>query len=134
MARKSKQLNPIIGIWHIVSMSAWEDDYLDEEVQAFIEFDDKGGGAFHFGRVRGFMDHYRTKKRDGKRAAQFSWHGEDGADGTPLEGIGWAVLEGDKLAGMFCIDEGDDWEFVAIERQRRPRSRSELGMANDEDA
>jgi hypothetical protein len=37
---------PFTGSWRIVSMSAWEDDYLDEEVQAFIEFDEKGGGSF----------------------------------------------------------------------------------------
>ena len=27
------------GRWHIVSMSQWDEDYLNEEVQAFIEFD-----------------------------------------------------------------------------------------------
>ena len=32
-----KKQSPFTGRWRIVSMSAWEDDYLDEEVQAFIE-------------------------------------------------------------------------------------------------
>jgi hypothetical protein len=109
----AKSKSPFTGSWHIVSMSAWEDEYLNEEVQAFIEFDEEGRGSFQFGYVRGVTDHYRTKKRDGKRVAQFSWHGEDGADGTPLEGIGWAILEGDELSGMICIHLGDDSEFVA---------------------
>ena len=42
-------------------MSAWEDEYLDEEVEAYIEFNEEGCGSFHFGYVRGVMDHYRTK-------------------------------------------------------------------------
>ena len=34
----------------------WDEDYLNEEVQAFIEFDDKGGGSFQFGYVQGIID------------------------------------------------------------------------------
>ncbi len=120
---KSKPKSPFTGRWRIVSMSAWEDDYLDEEVQAFIEFDEEGCGSFQFGYIQGFMDHYRTKKRDGKRVVQFSWHGEDGADGTPLEGIGWAILEGDELHGMFCIHEGDDSEFVATKATEKKATK-----------
>lgn len=41
-----KHESPIFGRWHIVPMSAWDDGCLDEEVPAFIEFDDKGGGSF----------------------------------------------------------------------------------------
>ena len=70
MAKQSKKENPFVGRWHIVSMSAWEDDCLNEEVQAFIEFDAGGRGALHFGYVQGQFD-YRTKKRDGQRAGQF---------------------------------------------------------------
>ena len=98
--------------WHIVSMSAWEDDYLDEEVQAFIEFGEKGNGSFQFGYVQGLMD-CRTTTREGKPAVEFSWEGGDGADGTPLTGRGWAILQGDELSGMICIHEGEDSEFVA---------------------
>ena len=58
-------------------MSACEDEYLDEEVEAYIEFNEEGWGSFHFGYVRGIMDHYRTKIRDGKRVVQFCWDGGD---------------------------------------------------------
>ena len=110
---RPKPKSPFTGSWHIVSMPAWEDDYLNEEVQAFIEFNEEGCGSFQFGYVRGVTDHYRTKKRDRMRVAQFSWHGEDGADGTPLDGIGWVILEGGKLTGTICIHLGDELEFVA---------------------
>ena len=44
------------GYWRIVSMSAWEDDYLGADGQAFIDFNDKGSGSFCFGYVHGEMD------------------------------------------------------------------------------
>ena len=109
----AKSKSPFTGSWHIVSMSGWEDEALNEEVQAFIEFDEEGMGKFQFGYVRGVTDHYRTKKRDRMRVAQFGWDGEDGADGTPLDGIGWVILEGGKLNGTICIDLGDELEFLA---------------------
>jgi hypothetical protein len=105
-------------------MTAWGDEHLNEKVQAFIEFDEEGMGRFQFGYVRGVTDHYRTKKRDRMRVAQFSRHGENGANGTPLEGIGWAILEGGELTGTICIDLGDDSEFVAkkaTEKKARKR-------------
>jgi hypothetical protein len=109
----AKSKSPFTGSWLIVSMSAWEDAALNEEVQAFIEFDEEGLGKFQFGDVRGVTDHYRTKKRDRMRVAQFCWDGEDGADGSPLDGVGWVILEGGKLTGTICIHLGDELEFVA---------------------
>jgi len=84
---KSKPKSPFTGRWRIVSMSAWEDDYLDEEVQAFIEFEEKGSGSFQFGYVQGLMD-CRTTIREGKPGVELSWQGGVGADGTPLTGRG----------------------------------------------
>ena len=110
--KKQKPRSPLLGRWHIVSMSAWDEDYLNEEVQAFLEIDDKGGGSFQFGYVQGRID-WRTSARDGQPAVEFSWEGGDGADGTPLDGRGWAILQDNELRGMFFIHEGDDSEFVA---------------------
>jgi hypothetical protein len=53
MAKKSQPPNPFTGRWRIVSMSAWEDDYLDEEVEAFLKFEENGSGSFQFGYVEG---------------------------------------------------------------------------------
>ena len=69
MAARSKSPNPFTGRWRIVSVSAWEDDYLDEEVQAFIEFEEKGSGSFQFGYIQGYMD-WRPATRDGEPAVE----------------------------------------------------------------
>src|SRR5712691_6096700 len=120
MAKKSKPANPITGRWRIVSMSAWEDEYLDEDVQAFIEFEENGRGSFQFGYMQGLLDH-RLINRGGEPAVEFSWEGGDAADGTPLMGRGWAVLKEDELHGEFFIHEGEESEMVAT-RTKAPRS------------
>jgi hypothetical protein len=86
MAKKrTKPKSPFNGIWNIVSMSAWDDDYLNEEDQAFIEFDDEGGGSFKFGYVHGEMD-CRLTTRDGEPAVEWTWDGNDEMD--PAQGRG----------------------------------------------
>ena len=110
--KKPKPVSPFHGRWHIVSMTEWDEDYLNEEVQAFIEFEENEKGSFQFGYVRGIMD-YREGLRDGQPAAEFSWEGGDGADGTPLTGRGWAKLSDEGLDGMIFIHQGDESEFEA---------------------
>ncbi len=110
--KKSKPKSPFLGRWHIVSMTAWDEDYLNEEVQAFVEFDDKEGGSFQFGYVLGILD-YREGLRGGPPSAEFSWEGGDGADGTPLTGRGWAILQEEGLHGMIFIHQGDESELEA---------------------
>ena len=110
--RKPKPVSPFLGRWHIVSMTEWDEDYINEEVPAFIEFDDRDGGSFQFGYVQGQID-CRTTSREGKPAVEFSWEGGDGADGTSLTGRGWVMLQGDQLHGMIFIHLGDDSGFVA---------------------
>ena len=110
MAKKVKQ--DFEGRWRITWMDQWDQEYVDEEVEGFIEFERKGLGSFQFGYVQGQID-YRTTTRDGKSAVEFSWEGGDGADGTPMSGRGWAVVEGDKLNGLICIHLGDESEFKA---------------------
>ena len=109
---KKKSPHGIAGRWRIVSMSAWEEDYLDAEVEAFIDFAEKGGGSFQFGYVQGLID-WRLTTREGKPAVEWSWEGGDAADGTPLTGWGWAVLQDDELHGEFLIHEGEESELVA---------------------
>ena len=107
---KKKLESPFTGRWRIVSMAAWEDDYLDEEVQAFIEFEEKGSGSFQFGYVQGLID-WRLTTRDGEPAVEWTWEGNDEMD--PAQGRGWAVVKGDELHGVIGFDDGDDSEFVA---------------------
>ena len=112
MPKKAKQKNPFEGRWRITWMDQWDQDFVDEEVEGFIEFEPEGLGSFQFGYVQGQAD-CRTASRDGKPSVEFSWEGGDGADGTPLTGRGWAVLEADELSGMICIHLGDESEFKA---------------------
>jgi hypothetical protein len=112
MAKKPKTKSLFEGRWRIMWMDQWDQDYVDEEVEGFIEFQPKGWGSFQFGYVEGQLD-YRTTTRDGKAAVEFSWAGGDGADGTPLTGRGWAALDGDELSGMIFIHEGDESTFKA---------------------
>jgi hypothetical protein len=46
---KPKPKSPFAGSWRIVSMEMLDQDYVDEEVEAYIEFDGKGWGDFHLG-------------------------------------------------------------------------------------
>src|SRR6478736_5600414 len=112
MAKGSKPPSPFVGRWHIVSMETWGEDYINEEVQAFIEFKEDGTGTFQFGYVRGEMD-WRPSTRDGEPAVEWSWEGGDGADGTPLTGRGWAKLEDEELHGRIAIHLGEESGFVA---------------------
>jgi hypothetical protein len=108
--KKQKPRSPFLGRWHITSMSDWDEDYLHEEVQAFIEFGPSRRGDFHFGYVRGDID-YRDVLRDGEPAVEFSWDGNDEMDSA--QGRGWAVLDGDWLKGMIFFHQGDESEFEA---------------------
>src|SRR4051794_1093429 len=110
MARKKKQPSDFEGRWHIVSMSQWDEDFINAEGQGFIEFKQGGQGEFHFGYVHGLMD-CREATRDGQPAVEWSWEGNDEMD--EASGRGWAVLRGDELHGMLFFQQGDESDFVA---------------------
>ena len=121
MAKKPKPTSPFTGRWHIISMSAWEDDSLDEEVEAFIEFEDRGWGGFHFGNVQGQID-CRLTMRGREPSVDWTWDGN--AEMDAAQGRGWAVLKDDELHGMIFFHGGDDSEFVAkraVEKKRAKR-------------
>ena len=37
-----KPMNPFIGRWRITSMSDWDQGFIDEDEEGYIEFDQKG--------------------------------------------------------------------------------------------
>ena len=53
---KPKPMNPFAGRWRIVSMSAWDEEFIDEEEEGYFEFGENDQGEFHFGYVHGHMD------------------------------------------------------------------------------
>ncbi len=122
MARaKAKQQSLFDGLWHIVSLSGWDEGYFNEEAQAFIEFEADGTGHFQFGYVQGHT--WRPGTRDGQPAVEWTWGGADGADTTEMTGRGWAKLEGGGLHGRIVIHLGDESEFVAKRAKGRTRPR-----------
>jgi hypothetical protein len=116
--KNAKRRNALQGRWRIAWMGQWDQDYVDEDVEGFFEFGPGGQGDFQFGNVQGSIDH-RTTSREGKPAVEFSWEGGDAADGTPLTGRGWAVLEGKDLSGMIHIHCGDESAFTATRTRKR---------------
>lgn len=44
------------GVWHIVEMDMWDEDYCNMEVQAFIRIGSNGIGDFQFDLVSGGID------------------------------------------------------------------------------
>lgn len=50
--KKSSKTEPtLIARWRLTRMSNWDNDFMDAEVPAFIEFKKGGDGEFHFGYV-----------------------------------------------------------------------------------
>jgi hypothetical protein len=105
-----KPESPFTGRWRIVSMSAWGQDFVDEEEEGNVEFNGRGSGEFHFGYVHGHMD-CREATRDGQPAVEWSWEGNDEMD--EASGRGWAVLKGGELHGVIAFHQGDESDFVA---------------------
>lgn len=118
--RKPKPASPFLGLWHIVSMSEWDDEYINEEGQPFIEFEKQGGSKFQFGLVSGDISFVETQ-RDGKPAVEWTWEGMDEME--ECSGRGWATLEGGKLQGMIFFHGGDNSEFVARRPEQRRRGK-----------
>jgi hypothetical protein len=112
--KRSAGAGALIGRWRITWMEAWDQDFVDEEVEGFMEFDRDRMGHFQFGYVRGTID-YRQVERDGKPAVEFSWYGNDEMD--PAQGRGWAVLDGDEIEGRIYIHRGDDSAFRAVRKE-----------------
>lgn len=115
---KPKPSSPFTGRWRIVSMSAWEQDFIDEEEEGYIEFGKDNQGEFHFGYVHGQMD-CRLTTRGGEPAVEWTWDGNDEMD--PAQGRGWTVVKDDELHGMIFFHQGDDSEFVA--KKKRPSGK-----------
>ncbi len=91
-------------------METWAQDFVDAEVDGFLEFGPDRFGSFQFGYVRGDVE-YREGARDGKPSIEFSWNGHDEMD--PSRGRGWAVVDVDQLEGTFFIHRGDESAFRA---------------------
>jgi hypothetical protein len=121
MARaKPTPKSPFTGRWRIVSMSAWDEEYIDEQEEGYFQFSDRGWGKFHFGYVHGRMD-CRLTTRDGEPAIEWTWDGNDEMD--PAQVRGWAVVRDDELQGIISFHGGDDSEFLAKKKGGKKTKR-----------
>ena len=110
--------SPFTGAWHIVSMSDWDQDYVNREVAGHFTFGKGHSGSFQFGMVQGQMD-CRIDGRQSQRIA-FTWHGFD--EGDELTGRGHAEIVDGELRGHVYIHQGDDSTFQAARRPIRVKS------------
>jgi Plasmid pRiA4b ORF-3-like protein len=123
---KSKPDSTFVGRWDIVSMTEWDEDVINEDVQAYIEFEPQGTGHFQFIYVKGNIDYDETT-REGKPAVEFSWEGNDEMD--EASGRGWAVLEGDELEGLIAFHQGDKSGFTAERADVTPKAKPKAAKA-----
>lgn len=99
----------VIGKWRIVEMESWSKDFIDAEMEGYIEFLADGTGEFHFGYVHGYMNcHYSSNGAE----VDFSWEGNDEMD--EASGDGDAVIENAALLGNLIFDNGDESWFKAV--------------------
>lgn len=91
-------------------MEMWDQGFVDEEVPGYIHFAKDGCGNFQFGYIRCDID-WRSTKRDGEPAVEFSFEGVNEVE--PTSGRGWAILKNGILDGMFLFRRGDESGFVA---------------------
>ena len=105
-----KQVKPFAGIWRIVEMEVWDQDYVDMEVPGFIRIGSDGTGEFQFGLVSGDIDG-RVEQCGNTPRFEFSWSGQEEND--PVCGRGWAVIENNELKGRIYLHLADDSAFRA---------------------
>lgn len=108
------------GVWHIVEMEQWDEDYFNMEVQAYLRLASDGAGDFQFGLVSGDLDGEVVKVKNLERF-EFTWEGQDEND--PASGSGGLMLSGkEKARGRIKFLRGESSEFLAIraETHRNP--------------
>ena len=102
------QQNQLIGKWRIIEMEQWNQDFIDAEMQGYIEFLENSTGEFHFGYVHGYVNCQYADNR----AVKFSWEGNDEMD--EAWGNGDAVIENKMLLGNLIFHNGDESWFKAV--------------------
>jgi hypothetical protein len=101
----------LIGQWHIYEMEMWDEDYFNEETQAYIEIVSENNGEFQFGSVTGSIDG-DLEDNKGKERFVFTWVGSDEMD--EASGSGWLQLSSkDEVEGLIKFHGGDRSTFKA---------------------
>ncbi|MFH1711122.1 MAG: hypothetical protein ABH840_02310 [Nanoarchaeota archaeon] len=102
----------IVGKWRITGMSAWDKDYFDEEVPAYIQIEKNLSGNFHFGYVQAEIDG-RVFKLGNEEFFEFTFEGYDSGGGNDNSGSGRIKPVGKNNAeGEIRYHCGDDSTFT----------------------
>ena len=108
---KVEKSNPFQGTWNIYEMELWNEDYFNEEVQAYVEIIAGDRGDFQFGLVCGYLNGYLEQIDEVERFS-FTWEGMDEMDDA--NGSGWLRLIGsDEVEGTIAFHRGDRSLFKA---------------------
>ena len=100
----------VVGNWRITEMEAWDADYFDMEVPAYLTVRKDLTGEFQFGLVQAQLDG-KLESADTLSRLAFSWSGFDEND--PVNGRGWLSATGDQAEGRIFIHLGDESGFKA---------------------
>jgi hypothetical protein len=95
----------------ILKMEMWDEEYINMEVQAYIEIAADNIGSFQFGLVSAeFKGKMLIDK--GQERFEFTFKGNDECE--EVSGKGWMrIKENDLAEGEFKFHDGDDSTFLA---------------------
>jgi hypothetical protein len=111
-------MEQFLGRWRMTKMSAWDNEFMDAEMPAYIEFESRRRGSFHFGYVDCGIS-WEVDSDASSAVAEFTFEGHD--EMHPTSGRGKVQLKKDgTLKGRLVFHAGDSSEFWAI-REARPR-------------
>lgn len=102
-----------IGTWNIYEMENWDEDYFNEDGQAYIKINKNKSGEFKFGYVNAEIDG-KIKEKDGKNVLEFTFDGNDELESA--QGRGWIKPKEDNysiLEGELFFHMGDSSKFLA---------------------
>ena len=106
----TKAMGGVVGNWRITEMEAWDADYFDMEVPAYLIIRKDLTGEFQFGLVQAQLDG-KIESADTSPRLAFSWSGFDENDS--VNGRGWFQATGDQAKGRIFIHLGDESGFKA---------------------
>jgi hypothetical protein len=98
------------GTWYIVSMEAWDADYINAAGRGHLRIDQDGCGFMQFGAVEAALD-CRSEDVGGNQRLEFTFQGVD--EGDPVSGRGWGTVSGSEMAGRIYFHWGEASGFTA---------------------
>ena len=103
-----------LGKWFIKEMDMWDSNYINMEVEGYIEFYNECSGNFQFGLVKGDII-YKIQKVKNKEVLKIKFTGVDELD--PVSGNGWLeIINSRIIEGEISFNNVDISGFTA-ERQ-----------------